>query len=421
MPPKCSPRCSHPSASRVTTRSLRRAPRPGNAATPRRPQRRQKALEENLRDLTLDLLREKLERARERVERYAADRPEGMPLVATIEEARQLAVRAATAVDEARAGEDAKQTALEQAETLAKATESANTTRSVLLTVATDNAAAAAVELKTARDEQPDNTLTASLLAAQEAATTAETNHGAARAELAAADPETTATRLRNAEAVAERLRTSHRELSDDDVRIRALLEVMGQAGLADRFAARESEVAQLERKTTLTDRRAAAAELLHERLAFHRNEARKSYVAPLKGEIERLARIVFRDDVTVEIDHTTLAIASRTLGGRTIPFESLSGGAREQLCVLKLLACAMLVSPAEAGGGVPVIIDDALGYSDPSRLALLGAAFNSAAERCQVIILTCFPERYEHVGSATVKTLTPGLRLAGGSSPDSS
>ena len=80
---------------------------------------------------------------------------------------------------------------------------------------------------------------------------------------------------------------------------------------------------------------------------------------------------------------------------------------------MLSRLACAALVSPPDAQGagagdtgGVPVIFDDALGYSDPTRLARLGAAFNVAGDRCQVIVLTCVPDRYAHIGSAQVVRL---------------
>jgi uncharacterized protein YhaN len=56
--------------------------------------------------------------------------------------------------------------------------------------------------------------------------------------------------------------------------------------------------------------------------------------------------------------------------------------------------------------GGVPVIIDDALGYSDPDRLKKLGVAFSVAGKDCQVIVMTCEPDRYRGVGGAKVVSL---------------
>ncbi|RPA16550.1 hypothetical protein EGT56_00020 [Arachnia propionica] len=97
------------------------------------------------------------------------------------------------------------------------------------------------------------------------------------------------------------------------------------------------------------------------------------SYVTSPRERIESLGRLVFGPDLAVEVT-PELNIASRTLAGETVPFQSLSSGAREQLSLLGRLACAQLVQPGE---GVPLIIDDALGFADPERLARLGVVLN--------------------------------------------
>ena len=51
-------------------------------------------------------------------------------------------------------------------------------------------------------------------------------------------------------------------------------------------------------------------------------------------------------------------------------------------------------------------MIDDALGWSDPQRLQNMGAAIAAAGKQCQVVVLTCTPGRYSHVGNAKVITL---------------
>jgi uncharacterized protein YhaN len=53
--------------------------------------------------------------------------------------------------------------------------------------------------------------------------------------------------------------------------------------------------------------------------------------------------------------------------------------------------------------GGTPLLLDDALGYTDPERLHLMGAVLAKAAKECQIIIFTCMPDRYGSVGEATV------------------
>ena len=90
----------------------------------------------------------------------------------------------------------------------------------------------------------------------------------------------------------------------------------------------------------------------LHAILSEKREEAQPAYIGPFTGKVNAYARILFGP--TSGGDRPPdLTVASRTLHGTTVPFGSLSGGAREQLAVLARLACGALVSPA-AGDGVP-------------------------------------------------------------------
>ena len=51
-------------------------------------------------------------------------------------------------------------------------------------------------------------------------------------------------------------------------------------------------------------------------------------------------------------------------------------------------------------------MIDDDLGWSDSQRLQDMGAAIAAAGRQCQVVVLTCTPGRYSHVGGAKVVSL---------------
>lgn len=163
------------------------------------------------------------------------------------------------------------------------------------------------------------------------------------------------------------------------------------------------SLVAHAEREDAVVRRRADAIKLLHEKLLEHRDSARRSVVEPYAQRIERLGKIVFGPDVEFEISADSLQIESRTMDGRTVPFDSLSGGAKEQIGVLSALACAELVAKNDdvRDRGAPIVLDDALGFSDDIRLKRLGAAFSAATADCQVIILTCNRDRYRGIGDA--------------------
>ncbi|MEM6936840.1 MAG: AAA family ATPase [Pseudomonadota bacterium] len=150
-----------------------------------------------------------------------------------------------------------------------------------------------------------------------------------------------------------------------------------------------------LQQQTQAMTRRAEAAKLLWITLSECRENARLAYMEPMRNAVIKLGQIVFGPSFGVELgDDWT--ITHRTLDGKRLPLESLSIGAQEQLGLLTRLAAAQIVSRK---GGVPVIVDDALGFADPQRLKSMGAAFAAAGRSCQVIILTCTPGRFQNVG----------------------
>lgn len=53
-------------------------------------------------------------------------------------------------------------------------------------------------------------------------------------------------------------------------------------------------------------------------------------------------------------------------LDGPNVPFDSLSGGTREQISLISRLSCAMTVSEE---GRIHLILDDALRNADPEQL----------------------------------------------------
>ncbi len=58
------------------------------------------------------------------------------------------------------------------------------------------------------------------------------------------------------------------------------------------------------------------------------------------------------------------------------------------------------------------MMIDDALGHSDPARLERLAAVFTAATTGAthQVVVLTCSPARYRGIGATRTVALSPSL-----------
>jgi uncharacterized protein YhaN len=71
---------------------------------------------------------------------------------------------------------------------------------------------------------------------------------------------------------------------------------------------------------------------------------------------------------------------------------------------MLARLAAARVVAGDD---GVPLILDDALGHSDPDRLAAMAAAIGCGPAECQVIVLTCYPDRFRGIPGARVERLS--------------
>jgi hypothetical protein len=265
------------------------------------------------------------------------------------------------------------------------------------LTTARDEVAAASERLVRQRDSQSDDQLVIQAEADGERARAVAARVMAIDTELAAAAPTAVAAELADASRNAADLGERHDEVGGQLRELTAQLRVYGSEGRKGRLDAAQTEREHASTEHARIQRRAGAAQLLQSVMTRHRDQSRLRYVEPFRAEVERLGRIVFGGDFEVEIDGD-LRMLTRTLHGRTVPFDSLSGGAREQLGIVARLASAALVAKED---GVPVVIDDALGFSDPDRLAKMGQVFDAVGGDGQVIVLTCSPERYAGIAGA--------------------
>jgi hypothetical protein len=216
-------------------------------------------------------------------------------------------------------------------------------------------------------------------------------------AELAGASPDTVTAALDDAVRRADSLDSRHHEAAEALREVTTQLKVYGTEGRRGQLDAAKTEREHAEADYLRMHRRARAAQLLRSVMARHRDVTRLRYVDPFRNQVERLGRMVFGDSFEVEVD-SGLRICSRTLAGRTVPYESLSGGAKEQMGIVARLAGAVLVAKEDT---VPVVIDDALGFTDADRLTKMGAVFNAVGGDGQLIVLTCSPQRYDGVEGA--------------------
>ncbi len=362
-----------------------------------------KAIDRDLRDLTVEDIQTKIAGLSKRIASYNAERHNDVSLPTDFETAKQIALETEDALGECRNHLEACQRTADQANEAFSAERLKAAELDGQIKNAQSECKNAEERLAAARQERADADIDADLAQATQVAHTAKESLDAAETELQATDPDSLKARLDNARKALERSETDLRSNQDRQKELRGRLEIQGEKGLHSQLEEKQRELSHLERAHESTEARARAAALLYETFDNFRMEASQRYMAPFKERIEQLGRIVFGQSFEVELDEN-LGVAGRTLDGDTLTVDQLSTGTQEQIGVLCRLACAAIVSPD--GGGAPVIIDDALGWSDPERLDRMGAAISSSSGECQVIILTCTPGRYAKIGNATTVQL---------------
>jgi hypothetical protein len=257
--------------------------------------------------------------------------------------------------------------------------------------------------LATQRQSASDDHLAVRAGAETENAKELATGMQAVDAELAGTAPAAVAEELADADRCHDALVRRHEEVGEQLRDTTAQLRAYGTQGRRGQLDGAQIELQHTVAEHARLGRRANAVHVLRSVMLRHRDDARLRYVEPFRVEVQRLGRIVFGPDFEVEID-AELRICSRTLAGRTVPYDSLSGGAKEQLGIVARLAGAALVAKED---GVPVLIDDALGFTDANRLTRMGEVFDAVGGDGQVIVLTCSPERYAAIGDALHIELT--------------
>ena len=250
--------------------------------------------------------------------------------------------------------------------------------------------------LETARGITPDSELAEAESQAQALAETSREGARVARGDLDAALAVAPRELLDNARASLTALVVEERESAEAVAAALGRVNAIGDQGRFDEVSVAERELEMAERENTALWRRARAADLLHRTLVDRRSEALKAYQAPFHQAVVELGSLVYGRDFDVRLGED-LTILSRRTGDVTVDYESLSGGAREQLAVIVRIACARLVGE----GGVPVFLDDTMGYTDPTRRMTMGAVIAAAAATSQVIVLTCDRARFAGIGGA--------------------
>ena len=135
-----------------------------------------------------------------------------------------------------------------------------------------------------------------------------------------------------------------------------------------------------------------------------------ESVTQPIADRVAGYLECLFGRGVRVAVDLTNPTQASIQLtrpGTPSFTFDSLSGGAKEQVAAALRLATAEILA-ANHDGCLPILFDDAFAYADDDRIQSLQTMLDLAATRgLQVLVLTCTPAGYIGLGAKEIR-LTP-------------
>jgi chromosome segregation ATPase len=344
----------------------------------------------------LEALRARTARARERLATLTADRtgtdrqlllgadgffeaPSREAADAALRRAGQSQSLAAAALRTAAEDHEAVRAELEQARHALALLEGE-------LPLARETVATIEERLRTARAEMSDGALEEAMGAAAARFESTRLAWVALREELGAAEPEAVAARLDGARKTLAQMEAARQALERSIHETRAWLEGAGQAGLGEERDELHASARELRALVERDAREARATALLRRVLGEAAAEAKRTFESPIRERVKRHVESLLPGAALV-IDRD-LRLDGLDRGGRVEPFTRLSHGTREQIAVLTRLAFAELLG--EHGHAPPLLLDDALVYSDERRFARMKELLARAAATCQIVVFTC-------------------------------
>lgn len=141
---------------------------------------------------------------------------------------------------------------------------------------------------------------------------------------------------------------------------------------------------------------RTESLSLLKETIEACYKEQRDRLNAPLRRHLQPFLNDVF-PSAELELGDGFSITGIKRNGPEAEDFERLSAGTQEQIAVLVRLAMGAMLG--ERGQPVPIILDDALVFSDDDRIEQMFDALTRAGQKQQVIVLTCRTRAFAALG----------------------
>lgn len=201
---------------------------------------------------------------------------------------------------------------------------------------------------------------------------------------------------LRRVRSVAEAAETEIARLREETAGLSATIRAHSEDAIEEKWREAADALAAAKIRVSGYEKEIAVLQRLRGALETARGHARETYLQPVMTELRPLLGLLF-DDVDINFDDKTLLPHKILRNGQEEDVERLSGGMREQLSVLTRLAFARLL--AKDGRPAPVILDDALVYSDDDRIEKMFDALHRQARDQQIIVFSCRQRAFQKLG----------------------
>jgi hypothetical protein len=242
------------------------------------------------------------------------------------------------------------------------------------------------------------------LMTARKEAADAAVELANAKRDASAHDESEITRRIQVIDARTKAASEAKRNLETEIARLEATVESEGGKGLADHAAEAREELEAATAALKRTTEEAETLKMLRSVLEDARVETSQSFLGPVARRAKRhITRLLPGCDLSFS---ESLSLEHVVRAGVSEGCDNLSKGTQEQLAVLTRLAFADVL--LEQGRPVSLILDDPLVYSDDGRLDLMTEILSEAAERMQVILLTCRERAFRHVDGHKIRLSEP-------------
>ena len=203
--------------------------------------------------------------------------------------------------------------------------------------------------------------------------------------------------RISRLNSAIERRASSRVETKIETVRLRERVEAHDSAGIDEAIEHTQHELEQAKRQCDRIERELEVLDLLAQTLRAAESEARERYLAPVVDRVHPYLQMLFPNaEIGMDEDLNITGMSRRA--GYEESFDHLSMGTQEQIAVLVRLAFAEML--VDQGAPAAVILDDALVFSDDKRMRLMFDILSHAAQRVQIVVLTCREQLFEGLGA---------------------